>query len=307
VDITREAAPGSRESLPAAPTPYSAPPGAPPGGAAGACGACYKQAMPSARIGDASLHYRDAGSGNDVVLLLHAFPLSSAMWEPQLRALAARFRVIAPDYRGLGQSRPAPEATTMESVANDVLALLRALGIRRAGVAGLSMGGYVAFELYRRAPELFRALALCDTRPTADGVEAKANRETFAQNALSKGLAWVADDFGPKLLRPDPDPGVLARVREIILGGTPEGVAAAQRGMALRKDSVPTLSRIACPTAVIFGEQDQITPLADARAMQAGIPGARLVTIPGAGHLPSMEAPEAFNQALGVLFAAAPA
>src|SRR5512144_673274 len=165
--------------------------------------------MPTVHVGDASIHYRDAGSGNDAVLLLHAFPLHSGMWGPQLTALAGRFRVVAPDYRGLGQSRPAPEASTMELLAGDVLALLRQLGIRRAAVAGVSMGGYVALALYRRAPTLFRGLALCNTKATPDTTEAKAGRETFAQNALSEGVEWVAKDFAPKCLRPAPDPEVL--------------------------------------------------------------------------------------------------
>lgn len=262
--------------------------------------------MPSARLSDATLHYLDAGSGNDVVLLLHAFPLSSAMWEPQVRALAARFRVIAPDYRGLGRSRPAPAASTMELLSGDLVSLLRGLGIRRASVAGCSMGGYLAFELYRRAPELVRALALSDTRAGADTVEGRAGRETFARNALAKGLSWVADDFCPKLLRPNPDPAVLARVKELVAEGTPEGVAAAQRGMALRKDSVPTLSRIQVPTLVLTGEHDQLIPPSEARAMQAGIPASRLSVIPGAGHLPNLEAAAAVSQQLGSFFAAAP-
>ncbi len=262
--------------------------------------------MPTVHVGDATLHYRDAGSGNDAVLLLHAFPLHSGMWAPQLTALAARFRVIAPDYRGLGQSRPAPEATTMDLVAGDVLSLLRQLGIRRAAVAGCSMGGYVAFELYRRAPDLFRGLALVDTKATPDTEEAKAARETFAKNALSKGLSWVADEFGPKLLKPQADPAVFARVKELIQAGTPEGVAAAQRGMARRVDSVPTLSRITCPTLVLHGEEDQVIPFGEAQRMATGVKGARLLRIPGAGHLPNLENPGAFNAALSGFFAALP-
>jgi pimeloyl-ACP methyl ester carboxylesterase len=263
--------------------------------------------MPYARLGDATLHYREAGSGHDVVLLLHAFPLSSEMWEPQLKALAARFRVIAPDYRGLGQSGPAPLASTMELLAGDVALLLRQLGIRRACVAGSSMGGYLAFELYRRLPGLFRALALCGTRPGPDGVEGRAGREGYAANALAKGLSWVAEDFTPKLLRPDPDPRVVAQVKALIASGTPEGVAAAQRGMARRSDSVPTLGRIGCPTLVVTGELDRIIPPSEGRLMQAGIRGARLASVPGAGHLPNLEAPAAFNQLLSSFFAAAPA
>jgi 3-oxoadipate enol-lactonase len=128
------------------------------------------------------------------------------MWAPQLAALAGRFRVIASDYRGLIQSRPAPAETTMELVAGDAIALLRQLGLRRVAVAGLSMGGYAAFELYRRAPDVVRGLALCATKATPDGEEAKATRERSAENVLAKGLDWMVDDFAPKLLRPQADP-----------------------------------------------------------------------------------------------------
>jgi pimeloyl-ACP methyl ester carboxylesterase len=169
------------------------------------------------------------------------------------------------------------------------------------------MGGYVAFELYRRAPGLFRALALCDTRATADTTEGRAGRETFARNTLEKGLAWVEAEFLPKLLRPGADPAALARLKEILAEGTPEGVAAAQRGMALRRDSVPTLARIEVPTLVVAGEQDQLIPLADAQAMQVGVKGARLLVVPGAGHLPNLEASETVNQALSAFFATATA
>jgi 3-oxoadipate enol-lactonase len=263
--------------------------------------------MPYVNLGDATIHYREAGSGSEVVVLLHAFPLHSGMWAPQLQALGTRFRVIAPDYRGLGLSRPAPEAATMELLAGDVLGLLRQLGVRRAAVAGLSMGGYLALELYRRAPGLFRGLLLCDTKSTPDTEEAKTGRETYARSALAQGLSWVADDFAPKLLRPQPDPAVLAQVKALIGEGTPEGVAAAQRGMARRPDSVPTLSRITCPTAVIFGEQDQISPFAEALRMGNTIPAARIVRIPGAGHLPNLESPAAFDAALMTFCAALPA
>jgi pimeloyl-ACP methyl ester carboxylesterase len=262
--------------------------------------------MPIAHVGDASIHYREAGSGNDVVLLLHAFPLHSGMWAPQLPALAGRFRVIAPDYRGLGESRPAPAATTMDLIVGDVLALLRQLGIRRVAVAGVSMGGYVAFELYRRAPGLFRGLALCNTKATPDTVEQAATREAFAQNALAKGLEWVATEFTPKLLRPGGDPTVDAAVRRLIREGTPEGVAAAQRGMARRPDSVPTLARIQCPTLVVAGEQDQLMPFGELMRIAQGVKGSRLVRVPTAGHLPNLEAPAAFNDALARFFAALP-
>jgi pimeloyl-ACP methyl ester carboxylesterase len=124
--------------------------------------------MPRVNVNGTELHYRDTGNGKDVVLLLHAFPLHSGMWTRQIAALEKKHRVIAPDYRGLGKSAASGEPSTMELLAQDVRALLAHVRVERAGVAGLSMGGYLAFELYRQAPGLFRGIALCDTRAGAD-------------------------------------------------------------------------------------------------------------------------------------------
>ncbi|HUL58139.1 MAG TPA: alpha/beta fold hydrolase [Anaeromyxobacteraceae bacterium] len=254
--------------------------------------------MPRVQLNGTELHYRDHGSAKDVVLLLHAFPLHSGMWSRQIAALEKRHRVIALDYRGLGKSAPGAAPNTMDLLAGDVRALLGHLRIERAGVAGLSMGGYLSFELYRQAPGLFRGLALCDTRAGADTPEGAAAREKFAQTALEKGLGWVADDMVPKLLRPQPDPAAVAEARQLIGGGTPAGVAAAQRGMARRPDSAPTLAAISCPTLVIVGEQDGLTPPAESEKMAAAVKGAKLVKVPGAGHLANIENAEAFNAAL---------
>jgi pimeloyl-ACP methyl ester carboxylesterase len=254
--------------------------------------------MPTTDVGGTRLHYLDTGSGKDAVLLLHAFPLHSGMWARQVAALSPRWRVVAPDYPGLGKSEPRGEPSTMEALADDVLALLGNIRVERAAVVGLSMGGYLAFELYRRRPGLFRGIALCDTRPGADTPEGAANRETFARGALEKGLHWVADEMTPKLLRPQPDPAAVREVRALIGQGTPAGVAAAQRGMARRPDSGPTLAAVTCPALVVVGAEDTLTPPPESRKMAAAVKGARLVEIPGAGHLPNLEAPDAFNQAL---------
>jgi 3-oxoadipate enol-lactonase len=255
--------------------------------------------MPVASLNGTEIHWRDAGSSKSAVLLLHAFPLHSGMWARQIATLAKKHRVVAPDYRGLGKSGVGPEASTMDLLAEDVRALLEHLRLERVGVIGLSMGGYLAFELHRRAPGLFRGVALCDTKAAADTDEGKAARETFARNTIDKGLGWAADELTPKLLRPSPDSAVVKEVRHLIQAGTPAGVAAAQRGMARRPDSTPTLARIACPALVIVGEKDALTPPAEAEKMAKGIAGAKLVRIPDAGHLSNLESPAAFDAALG--------
>ena len=124
--------------------------------------------MPKASLNGTELFYRDSGTSKDVVLLLHAFPLHSGMWARQIAALEGKHRVIAPDYRGLGKSGMPPEQWTLDLLAQDVRELLAHLRVERAAVAGLSMGGYLAFELFRQLPGLFRGLALCDTKAGAD-------------------------------------------------------------------------------------------------------------------------------------------
>ncbi len=263
--------------------------------------------MPIADLGGTEIHYQDVGRGKEAIVLLHGFPLHSGMWSRQIEALKKRYRLIAPDYPGLGKSAPGPPALTMEILAEIVTGLLERLSVTRAVFAGVSMGGYLCFELYRRAPSLFRSLALCDTRAGPDTPEGAQNRERFAENALAKGLPWVADEMTPKLLRPKPDPAVVREVRRLIAEGTPAGAAAAQRGMAKRPDSAPTLASISCPTLVIVGEQDTLTPPADSEKIAAAVKGAKLVKIPAAGHLSNIENPQAFEEALTSWLAGLPA
>jgi pimeloyl-ACP methyl ester carboxylesterase len=263
--------------------------------------------MPRASVNGTELHYRDSGTSKDVVLLLHAFPLHSGMWARQISALERTHRVIAPDYRGLGKSGLPPEAWTMELLAQDIRALLSHLRIERAAVAGLSMGGYLAFELYRQLPGLFRGLALCDTKAAADTEEGKANREKFARTAIEKGTGWAADEMIPKLLKPNPDPAAVKEVRGLITGGTPAGIAAAQRAMASRPDSTATLAGMQSPVLVVVGAEDGLTPPAESEKMVLAVKGAKLVKVPGAGHLPCIENSEPFTRALVEFFGALPA
>lgn len=262
---------------------------------------CQNGAMPA--IG--GLRYLDAppeGSGRPrgTLVLLHAFPLNARMWEPQLPLSGGGWRVVAPHLRGADGAGGSP-ATSMDDHAGDVIDLLDALHIEDAVIGGLSMGGYVALALFRLAPRYFRGIVLADTRPQADTAEGIEGRKRLLAVVHEKGPAAVADEMLPKLLGEDTrreQPGTVERVRELVLSSSTSGIAAAITALMTRPDSTPVLPSIHCPTLILVGEQDVVTPPAVSRDMQRAIPGSELVVIPGAGHLSSLERPDAFNAAL---------
>ncbi len=156
--------------------------------------------MKAAISPDVALEYEDAGSGRPVVLL-HAFPLARAMWHPQVEALRGRYRVLAPDLRGFGGSSPFTAAPSVETMADDVAALLDVLKVAEPVVlGGLSMGGYVALAFARRHPGRLRGLILADTRAEADSAEARANRDKTIAFARGHSAADVIEQMLPKLL-----------------------------------------------------------------------------------------------------------
>jgi 3-oxoadipate enol-lactonase len=242
----------------------------------------------------------DAGGGWPVVLL-HAFPLSADMWRPQLEHVPQGWRFLAPDLRGFGPSRPAvSDPLTMSDYASDVGALLDALELERAWVGGLSMGGYVSFEVFRRMPERLYGLLLADTRPQADTPEGRQGRRATSELLLAKGLTALADQMLPKLLGATShrERSLDGEVRRMIEANSVAGVDAAIHAMMVRPDSTPDLARIACPTLIIVGDEDQLTPRADSELMHQEIVRSQLVVLPGAGHLSSVEIPDRFSAAL---------
>ena len=250
-----------------------------------------------ATINGINLAYSDSGSGLPLVLL-HAFPLSRAMWAAQEAALAASFRVVTIDLRGHGESDAPLWRYTLEQAADDVRTLLDHLAIRRAVFVGLSMGGYILFAFYRKYADHVKGLVLADTRAQADTEEGRAGRFQLAQTAYRQGASAVADLMIPKLLSPatiQTRPEIVRQVRTMIEGNEISGIAGDLMAMAERPDSVPMLAQIACPVQIIVGESDQATPPADARLMAERIPGARLALVPDAGHLANLEQPDIFT------------
>jgi pimeloyl-ACP methyl ester carboxylesterase len=252
-----------------------------------------------AEIAGRRMSWLQAGQGRPVVLL-HAFPVGAEMWKPQLDAVPHGWMMIAPDLPGFGESRGGGPATHVDDHADAVLGLMRHLNIEQAAIGGLSMGGYITFALHRKAPQRFRSMILADTRAEADTTEAKAGREKMQAEVREKGAQAAADVMLPKLLGASGS-GVNAQsvaVREIILKNDAQGIVDAIEALKTRPDSMPTLKQIACPTLVIVGDQDEVTPVPLSETMAREIPQATLTVIPGAAHLANLQQPDAFNRAL---------
>jgi pimeloyl-ACP methyl ester carboxylesterase len=255
-------------------------------------------------LGGGSTRYLEAGSGWPVILL-HAFPLNADMWRPQLEQVPDGWRMIAPDLRGFGpgaEIHSGARSPTMDDFAADVVELMDALEIPEAAIGGLSMGGYVTFALCRRVPERFSAMILADTKPQADTAEGKEARRKMIQLVHASGPSAVADEMLPKLLGPttrNTRPQLAGAVRQMIESAPVDAIAGALEAMLRRPDSTGDLPGVGWPALVIVGAEDGITPLADAEAMQVGIPRSRLVLLPEAGHLSNLETPDAFSRAVG--------
>lgn len=253
-----------------------------------------------AAINEIEIDYRDAGSGVPVVFI-HAFPLNQSMWDDQLSHLRDHCRVISLDLRGFGGSDAPNGVYSIDEMAADVRGLMTALEIDRAVLVGLSMGGYIALAFFRNYPEAVRGLVLADTRAGADTQEARERRLNSALKAEREGSRAISEDMVPLLLgrtTMETRPSVVERVRTMIEGNSPQGIAGAQRAMAERRDSTNMLSVIDVPVLIVVGSEDTLTPVTEAERMRNGIRGALLRIIDDAGHLSNIEKPEEFNAAL---------
>ncbi|MFE9932998.1 alpha/beta fold hydrolase [Streptomyces sp. NPDC005533] len=236
------------------------------------------------------------------VILIHGHPFDRTMWAPQTAALtAAGYRVIAPDLRGYGESPVVPGKALLADLADDLASLLARLGIEQVVVGGVSMGGQIAMELRLRHPGLVRALVLSDTSPVPETDEgAKLRRET-AERLIAEGMRPYAEEVMDKMLAPynvTGMPEAAARVSAMMCTTDPQGAAAALRGRAERPDYRPVLAETAEPCLVLVGADDVYTPVTEAEALHVLLPNAVLAVIEGAGHLPGVEQPEAFNRVL---------
>jgi pimeloyl-ACP methyl ester carboxylesterase len=240
-----------------------------------------------------------------VLVLLHAFPLASEQWSADAEALASRgLRVIAPSMRGFGGTPPAPGSLSIDAMADDVAAILDALGVTEPVVlGGLSMGGYVTLAFARRHPERLRGLVLADTRAEPDGDEARANRDKAIARVEGGDVAGYVEGLLAVLLSPvtrAERPDIVERAREMAMRASASSLTTTLRALRDRPDARPGLSSIAVPVLAMAGADDTVTPPSAAQAMAAAIPGGRasVHVLPHAGHLSNLEQPAAFRDAV---------
>jgi 3-oxoadipate enol-lactonase len=223
------------------------------------------------------------------------------MWEPQLVLAGEGWRVLAPQLRGFDGGNDDPPGSSVEDFAGDIIDLLDTLHVKDAVIGGLSMGGYVAFALLRLAPAYVSGLILADTRSQADTPEGLEGRKRMLQRLGETGVSSVVDEMLPRLLGATTrarQPEMEERVKRLALANSPEAIAGGLRALMTRPDSTPLLQTIRCPSLVVVGEEDVITPPDLSEQMQSAIAGAELVRIPEAGHLSSLEQADRFNGAV---------
>lgn len=257
--------------------------------------------MQTLNINGAELKVLDQGQG-PVVLFVHGFPLTHAMWRPQIEALAADYRIIAPDLRGFGASSVTRGTVTMRQFADDLVGILDALNVTEpVTFCGLSMGGYIGWQFVQHYPERLKKLICCDTKASADSNEAIQNRHKLAESVLKHGVGVLAQAMPEKLFAKetlDQQGDVVEQCKQMMLAAHPEGAAAALRGMAERPNMTSLLSTITVPTLIIVGEDDQITTVQEMQEMAAAIPQCQFLEVPHAGHMAPLEQPEPLNTVL---------
>jgi pimeloyl-ACP methyl ester carboxylesterase len=250
--------------------------------------------MKSVRANGIDIAYEDCGSGPPL-LLLHGFSLDHTMWAAQVEELQRSYRIIVPDLRGLGKTETPPEPFSIETMADDAAALLEAIDIPAAAVAGFSLGGYTLCQLLARHPLKVRAAAFVSTRAEADTEEGRERRTRIARLVIDEGMAPFATAFIPQLFDPaylSAHPQEVAQTQSVIESQRPNGIALVLDAMRQRLDMSFYLKDFSQPAAVIGGLADALVPPQAMRDLHEGLPDSTIKLIDGVGHMSPVEAPE---------------
>ncbi len=243
------------------------------------------------------LAVNDVGAG-PAVLLLHPFPLDSTIFAPLVDALGRERRVITVDFPGFGQSPPPPGEVTLASYAEALRALAAHLQLSHFDLLGVSMGGYAALELSDQAPRLLRKLILCGSRATLSSPELNAKHEARATRVEHEGVGFLEAEWVPLLLKPEATLAAQRLVGHVIRRASPQGVAAAARAIARRRDLTGAARKVQASTLILHGAEDRVIPRAEAELLSQLIPHARLEILASAGHVSNLDEPEHFARSV---------
>lgn len=247
------------------------------------------------------MSYDEMGEGNIPVIFLHGFPFDKSMWGEQLEFLKSSYRVIAVDIRGFGKSTDEESDFSIDMFAEDLIAMMDELYIKKAVVCGLSMGGFIALNAHERFPERFEALILCDTQCIADTAGVKENRLNTILDIEAEGVnkfneSFIKSVFHPKSLTNKK--GLVKNLSKVVYANSPQIISQGLLALAGRTETCSTLGSIKVPTLIICGREDAVTPLTESEKMHKSIKGSILQVIEDAGHVSNLEQPQEFNQHL---------
>jgi 3-oxoadipate enol-lactonase len=258
--------------------------------------------MKHVQVGKSKFAVETAGHKGHPLLLVHGFPLDHTIWQPQIDFFADHCRVIAPDLRGFGGSDVTPGVVTMEQMADDLHGLLAALEIKEKVIfCGLSMGGYVTWQFWKKYRNKVQAIIACDTRVIADTADTAAGRRVMASRVITEGATAASSVMMPRMFAPDTyqaQPDLVRQVQQMMDRQPPEGIAAAAHGLAVREDVTNLIAAIDVPTLVVVGQHDVISTVDEMRKIADVSPNAVWFDVPGAGHLAVIEKPDLVNNAI---------
>ncbi len=256
-------------------------------------------------INNCLTRYIDVGSQTATpIIFIHGFPFSHKMWNfpgGQIDALSATNRVVAYDIRGHGESEVGSGHYSIELFVDDLFALMDHLNIPKAIICGLSMGGYIALRAVERNPERVLGLILCDTRSEADGNEAKIRRANGIKFIQTNGMKFYAQDYVKIVFAHssfESHSDAIKTIQSIVERTAPTSIYSTLLALAARTDTTTNLPNIKCPTLILVGEKDNVTPVGASQAMKENISGSEMFVIPNAAHISNMENPVEFNKYL---------
>lgn len=252
-------------------------------------------------VNDFDLSYDDVGEGAVPIIFLHGYPFDKSMWKVQLDFFKSSHRLLACDIRGFGKSKDEKSPLSMDLFGEDLIAFMDALAIEKAILCGLSMGGFIALNVLNRFPDRFEALILCDTQCIADSAEVKEKRNKTIDEINLEGVTKFNEGFIKSVFSKESfsqKKELVKNLHQVVFSNSQHIITAGLTALAERSETCSTLAKIAVPTLIICGREDEVTPLAQSESMHEAISGSILHVIDNAGHVSNLEQPHEFNQHL---------